>query len=465
VLTLAQRIITGLRPIGTLLRRERRARWFFAAFAQSALGTGAAYVGLLLLAYDRFHSPWAISLILMAELVPAMLFGPVFGAAADRWSRRTCLIVSDVIRAVAFVGIVLVSSFEATLALATVAGIGTGLFTPASLAALPSLTDEQRLPAATSLYGTLTDIGWTVGPALAAVLLAIGSPELILVANGVTFGGSAVVLGLLDFGAAPAREPDQPTGRRISPLLKEAREGIRLTAGMPGVRVLLLASSAALFCAGLFNVGELIFATAELDAGDATYSAMVAVFGAGFVVGSLSGATGGPPPRLKRGYLGGLLFMSLALVFSGLAPTVLVAFAAFALAGLGNGMVLVYERLLIQTSVKDRVMARVFGIKDALTAWTFALAFVSAGVIIELLGVRAMFLVAGALGLLAWSASLLGLRSEWTTDSPPVAIQPPGTAGLAGSAQLRGMALGARQDSADLVHRREGWLTLLDDLG
>jgi hypothetical protein len=40
-----------------LLRAEPRARLFFLALAQSALGTGAAYVALLLVAYDRFRSP------------------------------------------------------------------------------------------------------------------------------------------------------------------------------------------------------------------------------------------------------------------------------------------------------------------------------------------------------------------------------------------------------------------------
>jgi MFS family permease len=465
VLAFAQRIVTGLRPISELLRRERQARWFFAAFAQSTLGTGAAYVALLIIAYERFRSPWAISLVLMAELVPAMLLGPVFGAAADRWSRRACLIVADVIRAVAFLGIALVSSIEATVLLAALAGVGTALFNPASLAALPSLTDARRLPAATSLYGTLTDVGWTVGPALAAGVLAVGSAETVLLANGATFFISALVLVALTFGAAPGRPPGEAKGRRVSVLFREARDGIRLTAGMPGVRILLLASSAALFCAGLFNVGELIFATDELDGGDATYSAMVATFGGGFVIGSLSAAVGGPAPSLKRGYLVGLLAMSLALIFSGLAPSLPVAFAAFALAGLGNGMVLVYERLLIQTSVTDLVMARVFGIKDSLTAWMFALAFVSAGAIIDLLGVRAMFLFAGALGLLAWIASFFGLRSVWTADVSTVPAEPAETGVLAGRGQLRGNPVSARQDPADVVHGRESWLALLDDLG
>ena len=59
-----------LRPIIELLRREPWLRPFFLARAQSSLGTGAGYVGLLVLAYDRLESAWAISLILLADFLP-----------------------------------------------------------------------------------------------------------------------------------------------------------------------------------------------------------------------------------------------------------------------------------------------------------------------------------------------------------------------------------------------------------
>src|SRR5436309_9041080 len=111
-----------------LLSGEPRARRFFAAYAQSSLGNGAGYVALVVLAYDRWHSPWAITLVLMADFIPAMLFGPVFGAVADRWSRRRIAVAADLMRAVAFVAVGLVGGIWATVALALLAGAGAGLF-------------------------------------------------------------------------------------------------------------------------------------------------------------------------------------------------------------------------------------------------------------------------------------------------------------------------------------------------
>jgi MFS family permease len=397
-----------------LLRHERVARAYYAVLAQSALGNGAGYIALLVVAYDRFNSAWAISLILLADLLPAMLLGPVFGAAADRWSRRRCLIVADIARAIAFVGIVFVDSFAATFVLAILAGAGTALFTPAALAAIPSLVQPKRLPAATALYGAITDLGFIAGPGLAAVLLLAGGPETILVVNAVTFAVSGIVLARLRFGAAPVS--DDVEGTRTG-LFREAREGLRALAGMAGVRAVVVASGTMLLFAGLFNVAELPFAKEELDAGEAGFAVLAAVYGLGFVVGSLSGARGGSQAALKRRFLGGLGLVGAGFLACGLAPGFGVALGAFALAGLGNGLILVYERLLIQTSVPDHVMARVFGAKDGLTAWAFAVAFVAAGGLIEALGVRTVLVVSGIGGLLVWAVSSVALRRAWVDPS------------------------------------------------
>ena len=150
-----------LSPVLELFSAERQTRPFFVAHAQSSLGTGAAAVALLVLAYDRFRSPWAIALVLLADLVPAMLLGPLLGAGADRWPRRRCAVVADVVRALAFLGIAAMGSFVSTLAFALLAGVGTALSRPAIMAGLPGLVAEERRAAATSLFGALEDTGYT----------------------------------------------------------------------------------------------------------------------------------------------------------------------------------------------------------------------------------------------------------------------------------------------------------------
>jgi MFS family permease len=393
---------------------------FFAALTQSALGTGAAYVALLLVAYDRVSTPWAISAVLIADLVAPMFLGPVFGAAADRWSRRTCMVLADAVRAVSFTAIAFVDSFSATVALAFLAGVGTALFTPASLAALPSLVVPRRLPAATSLYGAITDFGLAAGPAMAALILLFGGPQWILLINGVTFAISAGILLAIRFGHAPARSTDEETpSHAVLALLHEAREGLRVVRGTAGLRSILFGSALALFFAGLVNVAELPFLADDLNAGDAMYSVAVGLAGLGIVAGSLQGGAGGRLGRLKGRYLFGVLVMGGGYVLTGFAPSYWVVFATFTVAGFGNGMMLVYERLIIQATVPDAMAGRVFGSKDALTAWAFAISFVVAGAAVTAVGPKAVLVAAGAGVILIGTAIAVGLRKPDALGEEP----------------------------------------------
>src|SRR5829696_2654086 len=407
-----------MRSVIELLRHERRARVFFAALAQSALGTGAAYVALLLVALDRFDSPWAIGLVLLADVVPAMLLGPLFGAFADRWSRRACAVLADVLRAVAFLGLVVVDGFVGTFLLALLAGVGTGLFTPAALAALPSLVEERRLPAATSLFGAIADFGFIAGPATAAAVLLVGGPETILAANAVTFGISALALASLRFGAAP---PGSELGPRPS-LLRETRDGLVASAGMPGLRIILVASGAALLFGAIFNVGQPLLARDELGSSDAGFAVLVTAYGLGFIAGTLSGSQGGRVSLLRRRYLSGAFLMAVGFAASGLAPSVAAAVVTFLAAGYGNGMLLIYERLLIQALVPDSLSGRIFGIRDAITAWAFAFGFLAGPLLLDTVGIRAMVTAAGACGLIVWLATTIALRRSGLSAHPSLTL-------------------------------------------
>ena len=137
-----------MNSIFALLRGEPRARRFFAAVAQSAFGTGAAYVAVVVLAYERLHSPLAITAVLLAQFLPAMLLGPIVGAAADRWPHRLLLVGADVLRAAAFAGLALAGGFAATVAFASLAGLGNAIFNPIVIPALPALVSRERSAAA-----------------------------------------------------------------------------------------------------------------------------------------------------------------------------------------------------------------------------------------------------------------------------------------------------------------------------
>ena len=250
-----------MRSVQALWREERPSRWFFAAHLQGGLGAAAGYVALMLLAYERIGSAWAATAVMLADLIPSMLLGPLLGSLVDRTGRLRCAIASDIVRASAFAGLVFCDGIASMIALALASGVGNALFRPATSALLPSLVDGTRLAPANALYGMVRDVGQLVGPACAAGLLLLGSPELVLGLNAITFAISAGLLVRLrgHVRAVPAAPDDEPEER-------STLAGIGTVVRDPVVRTLMGCSGAVVLAAGSINVGELVLAQQDLGA-------------------------------------------------------------------------------------------------------------------------------------------------------------------------------------------------------
>lgn len=397
------------------LRGERRALAFLLTYAQSSLGSGAAAVALFVIAYDREPTPWAITVVLLAYDLPPGLLGPLFGALVDRVSRRLCVIAADLVRVGAFAGIAAVGSIEATVALAFLAGAATALYRPAALAALPSLVEPEQLPAVTSVYGSLTDVGRTVGPALAAVgFTLVGASGLMLI-NAATFAISAIVLSTITFGQAVAGAPAQ--GRSF---VREVREGLQIASRGPLVRAVVIASSGIILFASMLNVAELPLAH-DLGAGASGFALLLTAQGIGVVAGSLSGARGGGLREYRLRYLAGGAAVSLGMIAMSALPWYAAALIAFIGFGIGNGLVVVHERLIFQVAIPQRLMGRAFALLDALGAWCFVTGYLVAGVTVSALGPRGAIAIAagGAVAVVLYAA--VALRR-----APDPALEPAG---------------------------------------
>jgi len=366
----------------------------FVAHVQSSLGTGAGYVVLVLLVYQRFDSAWALTLILLAGFLPSMLFGPLLGALVDRWPRRICAIAADLIRAAAFVGIGAIDNLTAMTIFALIAGAGESLFRPAILAGIAdSVPDEDgALAPVTSLYTAVEDLGITLGPALAGIALIILNPAGVILINGMTFAVSALLLVGVDLDR---HRSEQPATLERPSLLAATGESFRALRGLPRVNAVIVASSLVLAFAAMINVAEVFLAKETLGAGDAGFSALVAVYGVGIVIGAslVSRVSAGGEMRLL---LGGILLFGAATVGSGLAGVLGVALVTFALAGCGEGLEGVSGRLILQRDVPRNLQGRVFAVKETAGSWGFGLAFAGGGALTAVLEPGQVFLIAGA---------------------------------------------------------------------
>jgi MFS family permease len=415
----------GMRSIGVLWRHEPRARPYFVAVGQSAVGTGAGYVALLLVAYDRLASPWAISLVLLADLVPAIVLGPLLGSLVDRVDRLRCAIAADLLCAAAIAAIAIGGGFAPLLALALVAGVGNALFRPASVALMPAVVPEEHLPAANGLYRALRDSGVMLGPAIAAIALLFTGPTALLLLNAATFAVSAALFSLLQRDRPATTALPAEAGAPAGSLLAETRAGLRTIAGLPAVPALLAACSAAALFGGLMNVAELILARDTLHGGAAGYGLLVAAFGCGQVSGAIIGARDADDATMRRRLIVALGLVGTGLALSGLAGQLAVAATTFLVTGLGTGLLLVSSGILLQRLVPPALHGRAFGTVGALEALALAIAFSGSGLLVAVVGVRGLFFLAGG-----------GMLAVAVVCVPSLIARPPKSAALAAEPKL-----------------------------
>jgi MFS family permease len=399
------------------LLRSTSTRRFFVAHLQSQIGTGAAYVGLVLIAYQRLHRGWAIALVLLADFLPGTVLAAPFGALADRLPRRRLVVSADLIRAGAFLGLAVVPSFAATVMLALVAGVGTALFQPAIRAALPGLVTPEQRSAGTALWGGMINVGVSLGPAVTAAVLLFTSASAVLAANAVTFAVSAALLATVPMGRS------EGSGDAESSVWRSTRAGAGAASAIPGIPALLAIGACSILAGALMNVAEPLLATGPLHAGKAGYSLLVAVYGAGLVTGSFASARSGDRVlSMRRWLLAGLALNGIGMLGSALAGSLGWAIVTFALTGLFNALIMTPELRLYQELVSERLLGRVFGLREMLANVAFVAAFLSAGVLLALLGPRALFAIGGAGLITLAGAGVLWFRPRAGELEAPVGV-------------------------------------------
>lgn len=409
-----------------LLRERPALRRFFAAFFQSQVGTGAAYVALLLVAYERLHSSWAIALVLLGEFLPGIVLSPLFGSLADRVSRRRLAVCADLMRAACFVALAIVPSFPATVAFALLAGVGTALFRPAINAALPGMVPPQRRSQLTAMFYASINTGLMLGPAIAAGLLLITTAPVVLVLDAVSFVVSAILLSGVDLGPAAVVADDVDDMEHESlpgSVWADTRAGARAAFASPGVPVLMGVGALVVLTGAMFNVIAPLLATGPLHVGGSGYSVLMALYGLGMVAGSWTNARAGSDiDGLRRRWLFGIALSGVAMAVAALAPNLPLALLAFTFIGLGENLLVGPEMRLMQEMVSERMLGRVFGLKDVLENIAFVAAFLGAGALLTLAGARAVFVGAGLVTVALAGVGAVAFRTRRVVAQP--AAQP-----------------------------------------
>ncbi|MFC5180684.1 MFS transporter [Actinomadura harenae] len=133
----------------------------------------AAFLNAFLVLYllHEGFSAWESGVALTALMVGRVLGSAVGGAAADRFGYRWTIIGSTAATAVLTAAIVYVPNVWAAVVVSAAAGLTATAFRPAAMARVVELTPDERHVMTFSIWRATFNIGSTLGPLTAALLL------------------------------------------------------------------------------------------------------------------------------------------------------------------------------------------------------------------------------------------------------------------------------------------------------
>jgi MFS family permease len=381
--------VTGFRRQLSLLRTARSFRLLFLATLGSSLGTLLATVALVVDVKDRTDSgPW-VSAVLIAEFLPAVAVGLLLGPLLDRMSRRGLMIGSDLVRVGVFCALPFAGSAGAIVALAAVAGLATGFFRPAVYAGLPNLVDEPDLARANSLIQTGENVSWTVAPVIGGALVAISGPDLAYWINAASFlVSAALIVKIPASGLQGALAVSRGHWRDL-------RDGLVRVVRTPALLTVLVVWTIVLGAVAAANTAQVFLAKDAFSAGDFGYGLVFGCIGLGLAVGSFGAGTWVEHRSVGSVYAAGILLQAIGLGAAGLSPNIWVALPCFVLSGIGNGVAVVCNSLLVQRGADDEIRGRVFTVIMGVNYLVFGLGYVVAGPLLDRFGPRWIYAIVG----------------------------------------------------------------------
>ncbi|HZD17728.1 MAG TPA: MFS transporter [Actinomycetota bacterium] len=376
-------------------------------------GSAAAYTALMFTVYERTGSAVWLSAALLATEGVTGLLGPLAGALGDRFDRQRVMVASDLGAALCFAAMAVADSPGALIAFAFASAVLESPFWPASGAAIPNLVPPDQISWANSLISVGRNVGVTIGPAVGGGLLALVGPSWVFGANATSFVVSAALI--LSVRASFA---ERSGGSERSDL----RAGFRFLVDEPVLRRLGVAWVVFILGVGMVMVADVPLA--ELfDAGSVGYGFMIALWGAGSVLGSLAGRWLTPRTEMR--------WLVLATVF--------VAGTGFAIAaspwfwlvlamnlawGLGDGVTVVADQNIMQRRTPDALRGRVMGAFEGAIHGTMAISYIVAGVVVPAVGARGVYAIGGVAALLAVAvlSPLVRIEPSVEVDAGPASV-------------------------------------------
>ena len=390
--------MAGLNVYRELLGNRPLMRLLLGEFV-SGIGDWLYIVAIFVVIYRESGDAALVGAFGGIRLLPYVFLSVPAGIVADRFDRRIVLLVSDLYRGSLMVLMaILVATSGPTLliaALAILAASGSAFFYPAMGAYLPALArDERQLGPANSAWASIQNFSFIVGPAIAGIVLAVGSVLIAFVLNALSFIFIAVILWSLPPSRAgqavatttateapktpPATTPALAEGTTVAttPAPAQAPATTPAPAAAPlrirplvGLTVVQLMAG---FLGGGLQVITVILAIDVLKSGEQANGYLNAAIGVGGLIGGIGAGALVLRRRLGMPLLIGAIVTGVGTIALGAATTLPVALVAIGVLAAGALIIDVVATTVFQRLVPDELRGRGVGILMAVSTLTGA---------------------------------------------------------------------------------------------
>lgn len=377
--------------------RHRNYRLYFCGQLVSLIGTWMQQTAMSWLVYDLTGSKFLLGAISAVGSAPMMLFALWGGALADRYPKRSILIVTQIFEMFfAFMLAAAVWLHIATptliMCIAALNGIALGFEMPTRQAFTVEMASKDDLLNAISLNSSIFNGARVVGPAIAGALIASIGTALCFFLNGVSF--VAVIIGYFLMDVRLARKSEEIAERHWM-------SGVRYAVRHPRVRTIL-----SLFgIVGIFGWSYAVlmpaYARDVLHLGPNGYGALLAASGIGAVIGGLGVATIGHTITPRKMALGGVYLFSVSVIAIALTRNFYVALAFLVVSGFGMLLFFSTSNTVLQTIVPDDMRGRVMGVWSLIFGAMIPIGSLEAGIVANWFGTPAALIVGAVICALA----------------------------------------------------------------
>jgi MFS family permease len=388
----------------------------------SLTGNRVLSVALPFYVYAQTGSTLATAAMVIATIIPSMLFSSVAGVFVDRWNRKQVMIISNFLLALILLPLLMVSVTGWLWLVYLVAFLETTVstfFRSAENALLPQVVAKDQLVPANSLNALNDTLARLIGPALGGILLAAGSLEVVILFDSFSYALAGL---LVYFVKTPlqTRSPSSHADTTLSSWLKfrnEWQEGFSIIRRHRILALLLLVLSVTTLGGTMIDPLIAPFVYEVLKGNAAQFGWMLTVQGFGGIVGGL--LIGRLARQVNAPSLFGLscivIGILLFVMYQSTSMTFVIVLAfVVGIASVGSR---VGSQTLLQNNTEDAYRGRVFGTL-AMTGSSLELLSVSfAGIMAEQVGIVPMLSLAAGITILAGVLALLLLARDSSAHS------------------------------------------------